>query len=212
MKRSLLHFFGASLSLLVIAGLQARADFIGYDYSWSPSSLVVAADSGGTGGINMTFQPLQHADGMSDVVATNIRTFSSAPVSSPDTVTNGTYSLTLNLTDSASNASGQVTFTGVFNGSMSATSANVSNQFTGQTTQTLTLGGHTYTITIGPFAPPGPPSASNAGTISAHVAVDGSGGGGGGGDNQPEPSTLVLSGLGAAFLGLVSWRKRARAI
>ena len=210
MKRLLAHFFAASLGLLVIAGVQARADFVGYDYSWSPSTLVVAADSGGTGGVSMTFQAQAHADGPSDVVATNLRTFSSAPRQSPDTISNGAYALTMNLTDSASGQSGQLTFTGVLSGTFSTTSSNVTNQFTGETTQTIVLGGHTYTVTIGPYAPPGPPSASNAGTISAHVQVDDSGSGGGG-NNNPEPSTLVLSGLGASFLAFASWRKRARA-
>src|SRR5262249_24821955 len=184
MKRLLAHLFGASLGLLVFAGTQLQAGPIpvGYDYSWTPSSLVVAADNGGTGGISMTLQALQHADGSSDVVATNLRTFSSAPRTSPDTVTHGDYSLTLSLTDTASGATGTVTFTGYFSGTFSTTSANVANAFTGDTTQTLTLGGHVYTITIGPYAPPGPPSASNAGTISAHVSVDDDQGGGGGGN------------------------------
>jgi hypothetical protein len=154
----------------------------------------------------LTFEALSHADGPSDVVATNIRMFSSAPRTTPDAITNGSYSLTLNLVDSASGESGSVTFTGMLNGTFSTTSANVTNAFTGPTSQQLTLGGHLYTITIGPYAPPGPPGAANAGTISAHVDVGDSGGGSGG--DSPEPSTLVLSGLGLSFLGVASWRKR----
>jgi hypothetical protein len=214
MKRSVSHVFGATLGLLLFSAISAHAGFVGYDYSWYPSSLVVAADSGGTGGVSMTLQALQHADGSSDVVATNLRTFSSADRGSPDVITKGEYSLTMNLTDSASSQSGSVTFKGYFSGAFSTTSSNVANTFTGETTMTLKLGGHVFTITIGPYAPPGPPSASNAGTISAHVAVDednGGGDGGGDGGHAPEPSTLVLSFLGASFLGVASWRKRARA-
>jgi hypothetical protein len=214
MKRSLAHLIATSLGVLVFAGTQAQAGFVGWDYSWTPSALVVPADSGGTGGVSLTFEAQTHADGPSDVIATNLRTFSSAARSTPDTITNGQYSLTMNLTDSASGQSGSVTFTGALSGTFSTTSSNVANTFTGPTSQQLTLGGHVYTITIGPYAPPGPPGAANSGTISAHVAVDdngggggGSGGGGGGGDS-PEPSTLVLSGLGLSFLGMASWRKR----
>jgi hypothetical protein len=206
MKRSLAHLLATSLGLLVFAGTQAQAGFVGWDYSWTPSSLVVPADSGGTGGVSLTFMALAHADGPSDVIATNIRTFSSAPRTTPDVITNGTYSLTLNLVDSASGEQGSVTFTGMFNGTFSTTSSNLANTFTGLTQQQLTLGGHVYTITIGPYAPPGPPGAANAGTISAHVNVDDNGGGGSG--DSPEPSTLVLSGLGLSFLGMASWRKR----
>ena len=209
MKRLLAHLLAPALGLLVFAGAQAQAGFVGWDYSWTPSSLVVPADSGGTGGVSLTFMALDHADGPSDVIATNIRTFSSASRSSPDSITNGSYSLTLNLIDSASGQSGSVTFTGMLNGTFSTTSSNLANMFTGPTSEQLTLGGHMYTISIGPYAPPGPPGAANAGTISAHVDVDDNGGGGGGGGGDtPEPSTLVLSGLGLSFLGAASWRKR----
>jgi hypothetical protein len=211
MKFSLTHLLAASVGLLLLGGMQAQADPVGWDYSWSPGSLVVAADSGGTGGVSMTLQNQTHADGPSDVIATNLRTFSSAPRTTPDSIAHGDYTLTMTLTDSASRASTSINFTGFFSGTFSTTSSNVTNTFTGDTTQTVTLGGHTFTITIGPYAPPGPPSASNAGTISAHVDVGdggGGGGGGGGGSDSPEPSTLLLSGLGLSFLGAASWRKR----
>jgi hypothetical protein len=92
------------------------------------------------------------------------------------------------------------------------------NAFTGQISQTVKLGAHTYTVNMGNFAPPGPPTASNAGSISAHVLVDqdpdggGSGGGGGGGgtgsQHAPEPCTLILGGLGLSLAGLAGLRKK----
>jgi hypothetical protein len=65
------------------------------------------------------------------------------------------------------------------------------------------LGDHLYTVQIGPFAPPGPPTANIAGSISAlaNVSVQ----------DVPEPSTLVLSGLCLALCGAGWWWKRARA-
>lgn len=205
MKRSFATLLGTSLGLLLLASAPAQASFVGWDYAWNPGSLVVAADGGGTGGISMTLQAQAHADGTSDIIATNLRTFSSAPRTTPDTVAKGTYNLSLTLTDTASGQSGTVTFSGFFNGTFSTTSANVNNTFTGDITQTLTLGGHKFQVGIGPYAPPGPPSAANAGTISAHVAVDEDGGNNGG--DTPEPSTLVLSCLGLSVLGASSWRK-----
>ena len=82
--------------------------------------------------------------------------------------------------------------------------------------QSATLGGHVYSVSLGSFAPPGPPTASNAGSISAHVGVDevpdppppGPPGPTG---NAPEPSTLLLSCLGLSGLAMAGWRKwRAR--
>jgi hypothetical protein len=204
MKRSLFSLWGTALGLLFFAAANAQASFVAYNYSWAPNSLVVAADSGGTGGISMTLQQDQRAEGSSDVIATNLRTFSSAPRTTPDQVARGSYSLTLTLTDVASGASGQVRFDGFFSGTFSTTSSNVANTFTGDTSRTIVLGGHRYVVTIGPYAPPGPPSASNAGTISAHIAVDEDGQQGG---DTPEPSTLLLSCMGISFLGAASWRK-----
>jgi hypothetical protein len=214
--KSLAHIFGAALGVLVVAGVHARAEPIGWEYSWEPSSLVVAANNGGTGGISLTLQALDFATNSSDIVATNLRTFSSAPAGTPDTITDGAYTLNLSLTDSKSGRTGSMTFTGAFSGSFSTTSSNVANQFTGETTQVARLGENIYTVTIGPYAPPGPPSAANAGTISAHVevATDPGGGGGGGNDRPgdvPEPSTLVLSFLGMSMVGAASWRKRRAA-
>ena len=208
MKRSFAALMGTSLALLLLAGSPAWAGFVGWDYAWTPSSLVVAADSGGTGGISMTLQAQAHADGTSDIIATNLRTFSSAPRTIPDSVAQGNYNLTLSLTDTASGQQGSVSFTGYFKGTFSTTSSEVQNTFTGPTSQTLTLGGHKFTVTIGPYAPPGPPSAANAGTISAHVDVDQDTGNNGG--DTPEPSTLVLSCLGVSFLGAAGWRKWKR--
>jgi hypothetical protein len=201
------HLFGTALAFLLFAGGQARADLVDWSYNWGRSPIAVAADSPGTGGITLTDEATHNAKGPSDIVATNIRSFSSAPSGSPDHFTNAAYSLVLNLTDTASGKSATLNFGGLFSGTVSTSSANVTNKFTGLTSQTVTLGSNSYTVSIGPFAPPGPPTASNAGTISAHVNVQPgiihttSG---------PEPSGLVLAGLGASFVGFVSWRKRQR--
>jgi hypothetical protein len=216
MKRSAL--FVASLTVLMLTGTTVRADFIPWTYSWTRNPVAVPADGGGTGGIGMTNQPVNHAVNSSDIVATSLWTFSSASTSTPDTFTNQAFSLTLALTDDNSHQSTNLTFNGVFNGMLSASSANISQSWTGSTTQTVTLGSDTYTVTMSGYSPPGPPGSANPGSISAHVDVaagpNGGGGGGGGGppvNPAPEPSTLALSGLGLSCLGLAFWRKRQRA-
>jgi hypothetical protein len=215
--KCVLRQFGLTLALTLLSAAGVRADFVSWSYNWSRSPVAVGASAGGTGGLTLTDEPLNHADGTSDIVATNIRSFSSASRSHPDTFTNATYSLHLNLTDTASGATANMTFTGFFSGTLSATSANIANTFTGPTTFSQTLGGHVYTVTIGAYAPPGPPTASNAGSISAHVGVDeftppGPGPGPTPGpSNAPEPSTLLLSGVGVGLVGLGRWFKRKRA-
>jgi hypothetical protein len=195
--------------------LVIRADFVSWQYNFTPSAIAIPANSPGTGGLTLTNEPTKQADGTSDVVVTNIRAFSSAARNHPDTFTHAVFSFSLVLTDLASHQSATSTFSGFFSGTISQTSANVLATYTAPLTRTFTLGGHVYTVNLGNYAPPGPPDASNAGSISAHVAVDEftpppPGTGGGPPASAPEPSTLLLSALGLSSLGMAGWRKWRR--
>jgi hypothetical protein len=215
MKRSVL--FSASFALLFFAGTALRADMVSpppelapwtYSVSRDPTLLpggIVASDAPGTGGVNFTAEQTKSASGNSDVVLSNLRVFSAATADKPETlITGGNWALTLTLTDSTSGQTGNVTFAGKLSGKFSAEDSNVTTSFTSAITQFLTLGNFLYTVTIGPYSPPGPPSASNAGSIAAHVDLTPAGI-----DVQkvPEPSSVVLSCLGVSFLA-ASWRKR----
>jgi hypothetical protein len=228
----------ALLTLLLLSGSHARATSIDpstaqWSYNFTPGTVVpsgtpgatqvspgvwvnpvnaVAADSPGTGGVSFTNEPARDVTGSSDVVATNLRVFSSALPTSPDKFNSGgAYSVVLVVTDKASGDSAVLTFTGKLGGMFSASNSNVTNAFTGQTTQTVTLGNFDYTVSFPPnfYSPPGPPLASNSGSISAHVAVSPAGIGPA---TVPEPSTMVLSGLGLALMGAAGWRKRRQTV
>jgi hypothetical protein len=212
MNRSLAFLFSAAIALLMATQARVRADFVSWSYNWSPSALALPADVPGTGGLSLTNEPTKNADGTSDVVVTNIRGFSSASRANPDKFTHAGYTFMLVLTDLSSGQSAHMSFTGFFSGTLSATSSNIANTFTGATTETATLGGHTYMVSLGNYSPPGPPTASNAGSISAHVSVDQflppppippS-------EHAPEPSTLLLSFMGLVGVGAAAWRKRRR--
>ena len=190
------------LALLLAAG-SVQADYISWSYSWSRNPMEVHADSPGTGTISLTDEgQLQHVVGNSDVVATNLRTTSTALPGSPDNFTNAGYTLSLFLQDGASNASGTLTFSGVFNGTLTATSSNLTNTFTGDLTQSIVLGNYRYTATIGPFVPPGPPNSTSLGTISAFAQVTV--------ETVPEPGALLLACLALPpFLGAAVRRRRS---
>jgi hypothetical protein len=198
-------YFVALAVFATVGFSHARADFVPWSFNWEPSALVIKASGAGTGGLSLTDEPLKHADGTSDVVVTNIRAFSSATRSHPDVFTHAAFAFKLVLKDEKSGQTGTLTFGGFFDGTISATSANVKATFTAPLFQTLKLGGHTFTVNLGNYAPPGPPAASNAGSIAANVAVDQTTSGGGG--NAPEPSTLLLSCVGLSGMGLAGWRR-----
>jgi hypothetical protein len=203
MRKPNTRLFAAAVALCLFAGARARADFINWDYSWNPSSSAILADNPTLGRITLS-SASGEAVGNSYIVATNLRTLSSADPSSLATFTSAAYGLGLTILDEASGQTGTLNFSGTFDGTLSSKSAIISNAFTGPTTQSVQLGDHLYTVQIGPFAPPGPPTATIAGSISAlaNVAVK----------DVPEPSTLLLSGLCLSLCGAGWWWRRARSL
>jgi len=229
MKRFLTAHVSA-LTLVLIAVTAAPADIVSPDqlswtYNFAPvvpgthnALPAVTADpkpGGGVAGVTFTNELTQTATGSSDVVATNLRVFSSSAAGSPDTLTyhgnpgdSGAYGLMLTI--STPDGSKTLTFTGGLSTmpgkGFSAESANIKNVFDAATMeQTFSLGNYTFTVTMQAYTPPGPPTQANAGSISAHVGVTGLSPGGIG---APEPGTMVLSCLGLSFLGGAAWRKR----
>jgi hypothetical protein len=189
----------------LLAGSTAHADFINWSYSWSRSPGTIISDNHpATGYITLTEESLKSAIGDSNIVATDLRTFSTATSADPDRFTAKVYTLSLFLLDQDSGHSATLTFTGQFDGTLTASSANIQNTFLGQTTQSVLLGNNLYTATLDHYSPPGPTGAVNSGSISAHATITVATL-----FQQPEPDALVLAGLGAGFLTL-TWRRTRR--
>jgi len=229
MKRFLTAHVSA-LALVLVAVTVAPAeqvspDLLQWTYNFAPVAPgthnllpAVTADSQpghGIAGVTFTNEPNQVATGSSDIVATNLRVFSSAMAKKPDTLTyngnptdSGAYGLTLTI--STPDGSKTVTFTGGLytepGKGFSAESANIKNVFDLATKeQTFDLGKYTFTVSMQAYTPPGPPTQANSGSISAYVSVTNLSPGA---IDTPEPGTMVLSCLGLTFLGGAAWRKR----
>jgi hypothetical protein len=205
------HLAAATLVLFTCtsarAGLLPPPGQVGWSYNFTPTANAVVADTNPSATVSFTNETTKNAVGNSDVDLTNLRVLSTADPNHPDVLThNGNYTITMVLGTSANGTpmSGTLTFTGKLSGSFSSASANVTNLFGPHATQTLTLGAYVFTVMVDAYTPPGPPGSFNAGSISAHVSIA---------NNVhitsvPEPSTMLLSGLGLTFLGGAAWRKR----
>jgi hypothetical protein len=214
--------FLATLLLLFWVGGTARADLmVPWTYTWSRNPLSVAADNDGTGGVSLTLSPLAagtNLTGDNEIKAVSLSTFSSAPTGTVDTFSSSPYSLTVHLTDLNSGATGALTFSGQFNGTLSATTASISNTFLSPSSQSIVLGQDDYTVTLNSYLAPNQPNSTTFGYIQADVTItpatgstntgNGNTGNSGGVQAVPEPSTLLLAGL-ALPAGLAWWRVRS---
>jgi hypothetical protein len=205
----------AALALALLAGTAAQAasipaENLQWTYNFSPGSPSVVSDNNASSYIGLTNEPTKAAVGSSDIVATNLRAFSAATAAAPDTLmTGGNYSLTLVLStvDDGVPFSTSMTFNGKLTGTFSAESANISNVFGSNSTQTVQLGNYFFSVSLVAYTPPGPPDQLNAGSLAAHVTVSSTGPA----EESPEPSTMLLSALGLTCLGGAAWRKRRQA-
>jgi MYXO-CTERM domain-containing protein len=203
LSRSLL---AASIFALAVSATMARADPISFGYDFTTPQ-AVTGDAGNLGTVAFATTNGGTATGpTATLTAASVTAISAAPNNNADTFSGETYNVTLALTDTASGKSGSLTFVGKLFGSLTATTANITTSFAAPT-QTLVLGSDRYTVRIGPLVPPTTANPTVVGTLMTTVAVEANGSVGQT-SQTPEPSGLVLAGLGLAAAALV--RRRGR--
>jgi hypothetical protein len=214
MKRWLGRLGAAAFALLVLGSGRATAD-PSYSYSWDQSPTTIAADGTGTGSISLSVGKLTTGVGNSTIVAANLSAVTSTVAPAVDTFTNKAYSLTLTLTDAASSQVGTFVFHGLLNGTINTTSSNLTNAWTGASTLTEKLGNFNYTVSLGNFVPPPIVNGALQGAISAQLTASPASSGGGGNppppQQAPEPTSLLLAGLGVGPALLAGLRRRRAA-
>ncbi len=228
MKRLSALFGTALFVLLAAAASSAQADYLNWSYTADPNvpGIAVKATSP-TGGATVAltdFNNPQAGAGKIPIIAYVTSTSATTPVTfGPSVNSPATYSLALKITDSTTHDSGTLNFTGSIAGSLTATTSSLVNTLTPVTSNSLTLDGHTYTVTIptATLAAPTSPQQDIFATISVSNATTGGGNPGGGNpgggghtgpgvQGVPEPGCLLLASLGCSCLGAGCWWKRRR--
>jgi hypothetical protein len=204
MSRSPARLAAVSLACLLLPAGLARADLINWSFSWSPGAQTLHATSGtGTVKLSTVNGSIQSQSG--DLTGLAAATVTFSPGNSLSHFSSVPFNLGLTLTDSASTHSGNLSFSGAVNGdlSKSATPGVTLNSPAGGS---LTLGGNVYTVALEYVPVPAPPGFVGVapGFLFAQVTATSP-------QTVPEPTSLVLAGLGLPVVGLAAWRKRRRA-
>jgi hypothetical protein len=133
-----------------------------------------------------------------------------------DTFTNKYFDLGVQITDGSH--SGGLDFTGVINGTVTnGVPTTMTATYTSPTTQSLTLGSDQFTVKLTGFRPPDPVGGPRGGGLlpppgGFDFEIDAATGL----NSQPppndvpEPTTLLLSCLGAGGFAIRAWRRRTR--
>jgi hypothetical protein len=199
-----------------------------WDYHWSIGPAPVLASGTGTVSLALGWD----GAGANKLLAAAVTTSSVAANSNPDVYHNN-FNLTLHLTDPASHQSGQLTFQGLINGTVSANNANLELTIT-KPVQGLLLGGHMFWVSLPSeldllrpgagkvptmyanvqtwnVAPPANPQVQSAVLTALPMAsLAASTNGATNSPSTPEPSTLVLAALGISLLGFGGVRRPRR--
>ncbi|HTU18693.1 MAG TPA: PEP-CTERM sorting domain-containing protein [Gemmataceae bacterium] len=215
MTRAVAWFPFAGMYLFAAINSSARADLLPVfvDVNFNSTASQVYADQGSMAGLTFLQNPTYRqeiAPGLDPGVSVTMRTFIT-PTPNPGetfTFTDRPFNLVMNLTDEPSGASGSLTFAGTFSGTLSMHSSNITATLSSPLVQHLLLGDDYYTVDLG-FPPPWekeglmylmpPPPSSvfwrGGGAFQASISIQEI-------PKAPEPSSLVLAGLGA--LGLAA--------
>jgi hypothetical protein len=213
------------VSLLALATLLAAAGAAPAEMThWSYSAVTDPQDvpgehGGGFGGpffgMHFFYQRSDSQTNSAHILLLQMQPFSNGPgVGNNNRVLafpfrDAPFTLNLGLRDTASGALGNLLFPGLLNGLVSnGPDNNVRLSFTGPTIQDVVLGQNRYTVHLGSYVPPGPLDSGQLGSLSAQVDVSPAGSPAA----TPEPSCLVLAGMGLVTVAGAAWRKRRRNI
>jgi len=143
---------------------------------------------------------MNSASGVPTTISTKVWTASTASVYYPQKVDDMPFEIKLRITDNSSGDSRGFIFRGFMNGDVWNHGSTLTPTFVGSLVRTVDLNHHIYTVTFNSFTSPG--GNFNPGQFNFTVTVA----------HNPEPSTLILAGIGVPLLGLTLRRRRKKMV
>jgi len=197
--------------LLMLGGGRLQADVINFQYKWSVLPSSVIANGTGSASFAVLDGTTNAERGVTTAIDAATVTTSSSASGTADTF-NAPFSLKVDLTDTASGKSGNLSFSGSLTGLLDATSSTLTSTFSEPVTQWLDLGTNRYTVTIDPVEASLPAPGAQVSTLldglitvtdAPQPTTEPPQGG-----NAPEPSSLMLGGTALAMLLVRRWRRK----
>ena len=200
------------LLLLAAAPIPARADYMDWTYTTTATPPVIAS---GTGSVQLT--GISAGTAAVAIPILGIQDSSLAGAGSLDVYNHVPFSLGVTFTDTTTNDSATLTLSGKLNGTLTQSTSSLVATFNGA--HSIQLDGHVYVLNIPALHISAPGTAQQTLTVDIHVnrpdhnpgPPPNPGGSGGGVKGVPEPTSLVLGGLGCTLLSLGGlWKGRGR--
>lgn len=218
------YWTAISACALLVVSERTYADSIPWGYSASSTAIYNNNNAADTSSITFTGAS-GIASGSSGIIVYSMATTSGASTTSPDSFSNVPFNLAITLTDviatgsksADANASDTLHFSGLFSASNATRQSLLPGPSPSPLTEQVVLGGddvgwRTYTVVLSSLTSPGQPGGS-PGSIQAIVTIGPADPVGEGESpaisGAPEPTSLVLAGLGSLPL-MAIWRKRGK--
>lgn len=209
MKKKM-SWFCFLLGLSLLCGNSANADYMNWSYT-STSNVpgLAVAPLSPSGGASVSLTGFNNGSAAASIPVLAYLTSTSLPNPIAFDPSSAKYTLGITFTDNASHHSGTLNFTGSVGGALSATTSTLSNSFA-HSSNSLTLGGHVYTVTLPStaLAPPTSPQQTILATVrvsgvTSDTAVPPTA-------NTPEPGGIVLACMGITYHGSQAILRRFR--
>jgi hypothetical protein len=165
----MLRYYILMLTGIVVSASHVHAGF--YPWSYRNPTNEIATTKGLSGGFTFSNESFSSTEGNALIQATKIYSWSTADEASPDRISALPYHFGLEIRDDLTSHTALLSFEGNLSGRFWGTGSALTNNFTGDTTQTAQISGREYTVSLTDFTAPTGTGLDRGGSINASVTI-----------------------------------------